>query len=198
MAGPADNDTAEASAATGAPAPAPEGDGGPFGRAVEGLNAVGTVWIFALMVLINADVFGRFLFASPVRGVPELVEMSIVGIVFLQLAHTLRVGRVTRSEAFFERLARRLPRLGHALGALYNLTGAALFAFILWGSVPRMIRAWTDGHYVGNQGIFTAPVWPIKAIIVVGSAALIAQFLLLAWRELRQVAQRDGGPVPGP
>ncbi len=201
MAGPADIPTPPSSdiiaGPAGAPAPGPAATTR-FGRLIEALNGVGTVWIFALMVLINLDVFGRALFARPISGVPEMVEMSIVGIVFLQLAHTLKVGRITRSEAFFNRLLARRPRLGHGLGALYNLTGAMLFAAILYGSAPRLIRAWTEGHYVGNQGIFTAPVWPIKAIIGVGSAALIAQFLLLAWRELRQIAGRDGGPTPGP
>jgi hypothetical protein len=33
-----------------------------------------------------------------VRGVTELVSLSIVGIVFLQLADTLRVGRFTRAD----------------------------------------------------------------------------------------------------
>ena len=38
--------------------------------AISGLNAVGTLWIFAIMVAINADVFARFLFSAPISGVP--------------------------------------------------------------------------------------------------------------------------------
>ncbi|MDP6814497.1 MAG: TRAP transporter small permease, partial [Alphaproteobacteria bacterium] len=50
-------------------------------RLTGAMNAVGTAWIFVLMVLINADVLGREAFAAPVRGVTELVSLSIVGIV---------------------------------------------------------------------------------------------------------------------
>ena len=63
------------------------------------MNAIGTLWIFGLMVLIGADVLGRELFNSPIRGVTEIVSLSIVAIVFLQLAHTLWVKRITRNEA---------------------------------------------------------------------------------------------------
>ena len=49
------------------------------------------------MVLINIDVFSRYLFNAPVTGVPLVITLSIIAIVFLQLAAALRGGRVTRS-----------------------------------------------------------------------------------------------------
>jgi len=162
-----------------------------FAGFIEGLNAIGTICIFAVMVLINFDIFGRFLFSSPVPGVKELVELSIVAIVFLQLPHTLKVGRITRSDAAFNKLLTHMPRLGHALSALYNLTGALLCAFITYGSVPRFTQAWTGNHYVGNQGIFVAPVWPVRMIIIIGCVCLTIQFLILLWRDLASV--RKGG-----
>jgi TRAP-type mannitol/chloroaromatic compound transport system permease small subunit len=158
-----------------------------FDRLTGVLNAVGTAWIFVLMVLINADIFGREAFDAPVRGVTEIVSMSIVAIVFLQLAHTLWAGRVTRSDALITRLIRRLPRLGYALQALYHLTGAVLFAIIFQASLPYFTKALEIDEYVGAAGDFTAPVWPVKLIILVGCAATAVQFLLLAWRDARRV-----------
>jgi TRAP-type mannitol/chloroaromatic compound transport system permease small subunit len=160
------------------------------------LNAVGTVWIFLLMVLINADIFGREALNAPIRGVTELVSLSIVGIVFLQLAHTLWAGRLTRSDALLDHLRRTHPRLGHALKALYNLVGAVLFAIILYASTPYFLTAWRIGEYVGAVGDFTAPVWPIKLIILIGCAATAIQFLLLAWRELRLSMNSRIGSAP--
>ncbi len=155
------------------------------------LNAVGTVWIFLLMVLINADIFGREALDAPIRGVTELVSLSIVGIVFLQLAHTLWAGRLTRSDALLNHLLRTRPWLGHGLSALYNLIGAVLFAIIFHASVPYFQTAWEIDEYVGAAGDFTAPVWPIKLIILIGCAATAIQFLLLAWKEFR-MALRGG------
>ena len=62
------------------------------------LNIAGTLLIVAVMLLVNADVIGRGAFDAPVSGVPEMVSMSIVAIVFLQIAQTFRTGRLTRTE----------------------------------------------------------------------------------------------------
>ena len=65
------------------------------------MNSVGSLWIFALMFLICADVAGRYLFNAPIKGAAEMVGYSIVTAVFLQMASTLRAGRLTRVELFF-------------------------------------------------------------------------------------------------
>lgn len=175
------------------PAPPPGWRPWTFGGLVEGLNAIGTLCIFAVMILINSDIFGRFVFSSPVPGVKEMVELSIVGIVFLQLPHTLRVGRITRSDAAFKQLLLRFPRVAHFMSALYNLTGVLLAGLIVYGSVPRFARAWSDNHYIGNQGIFVAPVWPVRLIIVIGCVCLAVQFALFLWRDLQRLRGRDQG-----
>ena len=92
-----------------------------FQRLGKLLNALGTLWIIALMLLINTDVLGRNLFNAPVRGVTELVALSIVGIVFLQLADTLHSGRFTRADVLLARLKASRPVLAARLQALYHL-----------------------------------------------------------------------------
>ena len=90
---------------------------GPLTLVVRGLdaltiafNVIGTMLIVALMVLIGADVAGRGLFNAPISGVPELVTLSIVVIVFLQIPQTMRAGRLTRSDAILEAVRSRAPR----------------------------------------------------------------------------------------
>jgi len=75
-----------------------------FGSLVVLLNSIGTGWIFVLLILINADIIGRSLFNKPVRGVTEIVGMTIVAYVFLQLSHAIKVGRLTRSDIILSRL----------------------------------------------------------------------------------------------
>ena len=99
---------------------------GIFDWIVTVLNAAGTAWIFVIMVLINTDVFARFLFNRPISGVPLIIEMSIIAIVFLQLAAALRGGRVTRSDVLIGRLLVHRPQLGYTLQAFYHLAGVAL------------------------------------------------------------------------
>jgi TRAP-type mannitol/chloroaromatic compound transport system permease small subunit len=155
-----------------------------LGTITGALNAIGTVWIFFLMVLINSDVVGRAAFNAPVLGVPEMVQFSIVGIVFLQLAHTLRIGALTRSDVLIGALLRRRPRVGHALQVVYHLTGAVLFALIFKTTWPLMIRAFQDGDFFGATGVFQLVIWPLKVIMLIGAAATGLQFLTLAWHDL--------------
>lgn len=162
-----------------------------FDLVLSSMNAIGTVWIFLLMLLVNSDVFGRVLFHSPIDGVNEMIELSIVGIVFLQLGDATRAGRLTRSDGLFSIILNRKPRIGNALGAVFDLLGAIFMALILWGSWPRLVEAWQDNHYTGNVGVFTAPTWPIKAIIVIGTLVTLLQFLAFARRHLRASARHQ-------
>jgi TRAP-type C4-dicarboxylate transport system permease small subunit len=144
------------------------------------LNVVGTLLIVALMILVNADVIGRTAFLSPISGVPEIVSMSIVAIVFLQIAQAFRMGSFTRTDAFLKLFARRSPRLRHALELVYTLAAIALVWFLFQASFPLFLRSWTRDTYIGTIGDFTAPIWPVKLIILIGCAALLLQLAIAA------------------
>lgn len=151
---------------------------------LNGLNGLGSIWIFVLMILINLDAFGRTFFAHPIEGVIEIVEMSIVAIVFLQLGDATRQGRLTRSDGLFQRLLRRFPSTGRLLGAMFDLLGIVFMAIILYGTVPEMIEAVEENLYYGSEGVFTAPKWPIYLIILIGATVTLLQFLRFAYCHL--------------
>lgn len=149
-------------------------------RLTMALNVIGTLLIVALMVLINSDVIGRGVFLTPISGVPEIVSMSIVAIVFLQVAQAFRMGRFTRTDAMISLLERRAPRLRSLLELLF--CGAGLF--IIWvlfsASYPLFTKAWDRGTFVGTVGDFIAPIWPVKLVVLIGCAALFLQLLMAA------------------
>jgi TRAP-type mannitol/chloroaromatic compound transport system permease small subunit len=152
------------------------------------MNSIGTAWVFVLLVIINIDIGGRALFNHPLRGVPEIVALSIVACVFLQIAHTLKVGRLTRSDILISRLEAGHPALKNLVEGVYYLVGAGLMIVLLTASYPLFARAWRIDEYVGAQGDFMAPVWPVKLIILIGCAASAIQFLLMAGSSFRSMA----------
>ena len=160
---------------------------GRFERLTQAHNALGTLWIVALMILINTDVIGRDFFNAPVRGVTELVSLSIVGIVFLQLADTLATGRMTRADVLLDRLKRTTPWAADALQAVFHLAGAGLMAVILWAAWAPLVESIRIQEYVGALGDFTAPVWPVRLIMLVGMVMTLLTFVLLAWLDLRRL-----------
>ena len=137
------------------------------------------------MLLILADVIGRAAFNAPILGVPEMVQFSIVGIVFLQLPQTLRAGGLTRSELLMRPLQRFSPRAAGALQALYDVTGAVLFALILAATWPLAVQAIESREFYGSTGVVQIPTGPLKLIIIAGCAVMSLQFLLSAWSSLR-------------
>ena len=152
------------------------------------MNSVGTLWVFALMFLICADVGGRYLFSAPIKGAAEMVGYSIVAAVFLQMASTLRAGRFTRVELLIEPLEARRPGAAHAFNAAYHLVGAAVFAVITWGTWPKLADAWASDEITGTPGVFVFLIWPFLAVIVLGAAVTALEFLLQFARSAARAA----------
>ena len=59
-----------------------------------------TLVVLALVLVVNYDMGARNLFNAPFNGAVEVVQFSMVLIVFLQLPDVVRVNRLTRSDGF--------------------------------------------------------------------------------------------------
>lgn len=141
-----------------------------------GLNAVGTVWVAAITALICADIVGRVLFSFPIAGVPEIVKVSIVAIVWLQIPHTLRTGGHLRSDI----VLRALPGRGRAIVNLFSyVLGALVFGLLVFSGWDTMIMAWEIGEFEGELPV-RVPTYPLRSIVFLGAALTCLQFLLMA------------------
>lgn len=147
----------------------------PFRRGLQKLYdamaAIGTVWIFGLMLLIMADVLGRNLLAHPVTGVAEIAARSVVAIVFLMLPASALRGAMIRADFLVSRVRRFAPGLVKALDAGFALVGAAIFFCIAWSAWPDTAVAWARGEFFGVQGVWTLPTLPFRLIIVISGVA---------------------------
>ena len=141
-------------------------------------NVIGTLVVLGLVIIINYDVFARGLFNSPFRGAVEVVQFSMVLIVFLQLPDVVRVGRLTRSDGMLLLLEYKAPRVARVIHFFINLLSAAVMSLIVLAMFPEFIEMWESKDYFGIPGVFTAPWWPIK-LIILGSAALCTVLFIL-------------------
>lgn len=139
-------------------------------------NVLGSLLIFGLVLLIGADVAGRNLFGAPVPGVPEMVSLSIVAIVFLQVPMALKAGRMTRSDGVLDVIKARMPRVAAGLETVFDLCGVGVLTAILYAHWPILVRSWERNDFVGAIGDFTAPTWPVKLMLLVGAGLLLLQF----------------------
>jgi len=154
------------------------------------MNAAGSIWIILLMILVNLDIFGRNLFNTPVRGVTELLSLSIVGIVFLQLPDAVNSGKLARAEVLLGYLQRIKPQRARFLQCLYHLAGAILLAIIAYTSIGSFVESVQTGEYLGAIGDFQARLWPIRFIIVLGSACTMLIFILLSLNDFNEARRK--------
>lgn len=128
-------------------------------------NAVGTLVVLGLVLTIDSDVIARGVFNAPFSGSFEVVQFSMVLIVFLQLPDVIRINRLTRSEGILANLAERRPAIARAMARLIDAVSCVAMATIAYAIFPEFLDTWESNQYFGTPGIFTAPVWPLKLVI---------------------------------
>lgn len=161
-------------------------------RLVHTLLAIAAAIIFLLSFLVVADVVGRGMFNSPVKGTPEIVSMSIVIICFLLAAYAVQSGAMLRTDVMVSMFGRR----GFAFADLISgLLGAAFFLLIVWGSFEPAMHAWTSNEFEG-EGALRVPVWPARIVVMTGSALVVAIYLGQAVLAMFALMRPDDAPPP--
>jgi TRAP-type C4-dicarboxylate transport system permease small subunit len=148
-----------------------------YGRLVTWFAVVAGTVTFAIMWLIDANVFMRKLFNAPVQGSFELTEAGLVLIVFLTLAYT----QYKRGHIRVTIVTRHLPiGLQHGLYIFVLIVGALFFAWCTYAAYTNAIRSY--GMNEQEWGVIQVPIWPLKSAIVVGTALISIQYLMDAIR----------------
>lgn len=160
-------------------------------RVTRALLVLAAVLAFLLCFLVVADVLGRVVFNSPVKGTVEIVSLSIVVICYLQAGFAIRSGGMLNVDMFVSKASPRGQSVFAALGAL---AGLVFFAIICWGSWDGAAHAWSSNEYEG-EGALRVPVWPARFIVVVGTALATFSYLLLL---VQHCASAVRGTSPGP
>ena len=146
------------------------------------LLAFAATLAFLLSFLVVADVVGRTVFSSPVKGTPEIVSMSIVIICFLQASYAIRSGGMLQVDVLPSLLP---PRGREVLAALGCLLGLAFFGVVLYGGLDPLAHAWSSNEYEG-EGALRVPSWPARFVVILGSGLAALDYLLAAIAHLRK------------
>ena len=141
-------------------------------------NALGTLVVLALVAILNVDVVARGVFSSPIPGTYEIVQFSVVLIVFLQLADVVRVDRLTRSDGFLNVMQGRKPGIAANMRRIINALSAIFMGLIAYITFPEFLHMWDTNDYFGVPGLFTLPWWPVKLVITIGTTLSCLIFLL--------------------
>lgn len=143
-----------------------------LGSVVRAANLISAVCVLILMVLVIADIFGRYLFNSPVPMTYEVGSFLMVFVVFLGLAYTQRMRAHIRVEFFTLHLSARVRAI---LDIVASVLGLLLYVIIVYQSFVWSWASWQVGDYVA--GLINIPRWPSQFVVPLGAALLCLQFL---------------------
>ena len=146
------------------------------------LLILAAVLAFLLCFLVVADVTGRVVFGSPVKGTTEIVSLAIVVICYLQAGYAVRSGGMLRVDMF---VLLGGPRTQGVFAALCALGGLVFFGLVFFGSLDGAIHSWVGNEFEG-EGALRVPVWPAKFALVAGtflaSVNYLLAFILHCWQ----------------
>ena len=119
--------------------------------------------------------------------VSEGGALLVVTLVALQLAATVRAGRLARTEVFIVPFSELCPRGGMALNAVFDLVGAVVLGMIAWASVRVIEKDIAAGEFIGITGMATLPTWPFRVLILAGFAIAAIEFAVRVIGALRRI-----------
>jgi len=144
--------------------------------------------IFLMVLLVSADVFGRYALSKPIPGTYEISEALMIFIVFLAYAHTEATDQNIRIRLIERYITQRqkdvLDIFAYALGIL-------IFGVICWQGWAQAMFSLEVGQRA--QGLFRFPLAPVKFALVLGAFLLVVQFFIGFVSRIAKVLQRSSG-----
>lgn len=162
----------------------------PVDRVVGGISRtaslISAVAIIVMMFLMVSDVILRFQTGRPVAGAYETVQVLVVLIVFLGLAHSERGGHTIRVTVLTAVLSR-------AAGEVVRMTGRVLtVAIAIWltyATALHALNSFERGEY--TRALVDFPVWPAKALVFIGCALLTLELVLNIFTAPQKRVERE-------
>ena len=153
---------------------------GPALRIIEKLfelsSGIGSIWFFALVAIIITEVVAREVFSAPIRGITEVTAYSLVGATFLQLPNIIQTERMIRVDFLLDFLRSRVKSLHTTVDILASSAGALVMYLLMRATWPKLTRSYAENELVGIPGEFSFEVWPLRVLVLLGSAMALVAF----------------------
>jgi TRAP-type C4-dicarboxylate transport system permease small subunit len=176
------------------------GDGGVIDRLYNALGAleraltvIAVVFLFAIMVLVVADVFMRYALNRPFAFTYDLIGLYLLaGVFFLTLSDALR----EHAHVGVDILLSRFPEAGRRLSEIVTaLAGLFVFVLICKLGFERALENYEQHDVL--TGAIPWPTWISAALVPFGCGVLVLRLLLQLFGNVASLASgRDLYPLP--
>jgi TRAP-type C4-dicarboxylate transport system permease small subunit len=157
-----------------------------YGRLLHAFGLVSAVATFMMLLLVAANVIGRYLFNAPITGAFEITESLLVVGIMLGLALTQYHDGHIRVTI----LTRRMPPSWARYAKIFALIiGAVFFAWCAYASWRFAYQSYSFNEQ--EWGTITFPLYPVKFVVFLGVVLLTVQFVLDAIDDIAKPSSED-------
>ncbi len=128
-----------------------------------GVSWIGAGALVLMVLIVVANVAGRYLFRTPVLGAVEMVGLLTVVVVFCVLAFTEAKGAHIVVDILVSRLHDRTKAV---LASIMSLLGAVFFVIVGWQGWELMLSNLSP--FVRATGVLSIPFAPFMFIMAFG------------------------------
>jgi TRAP-type C4-dicarboxylate transport system permease small subunit len=151
------------------------------------LNGLSAAVLTGMMLLVAANVFGRYLFNYPILGTLELTEFCMVAAVYMALSFT----QLEKAHINIDLMTMLLSsRKALACNLMTYLMGFIFFALIVWQGSRMTLESYAMKEV--TFGTIEMLEWPVKLFVPFGSLVICIRFLLDAVQTGRQLLTGEG------
>lgn len=149
------------------------------------LMVVAALWAFVLALYILVDVVLRTAGVT-FKGTHEVIKNSIVMIAFMQVAYCVLSRSMLRADFVLNVIGAKSPGTERVINIIGYLLGSVFFIILFLGTIDPAIHAINTGEFEG-EGALRVPTWPTRVMILVTSALLAFNYVILALKEVVDV-----------
>jgi TRAP-type C4-dicarboxylate transport system permease small subunit len=137
--------------------------------------------IMVLMLLVTANVCGRYFFNSPITGTPELACLLMIIVVFPALAWAALEGKHIKVDFIMEWFPQRVQVI---VDSIILLVALGIFAVITWQSFPAALKS-TD-----VSSLLRVPQAPFYWVMAVGWAIFSISIVVLLVKKIAEAFKK--------
>ena len=147
------------------------------------LNIIGVAMGLIMVLIVTANVIGRYLFRRPLIGTVEIEEFMLLVLVFFGIGYAQIKKRHVSISVLVDRLP---PKAQFVINNITYLPSLIAFFLITWQSLVMAKRYWIKGV---SSLFLEIPISPFLCIVAAGSAvlclALLSDFIFSAREVIR-------------
>jgi TRAP-type C4-dicarboxylate transport system permease small subunit len=133
----------------------------------------GSIVILAIILLVVADVSGRYLFNSPIKGSLELSGIMLAIIAFLCFSYALIQRTHIRMTLILDRLPVRLKLIAEILA---GIAGIVFFLLLDLGGIKQFWDSFVVRELM--PATITIPYWIPKMVLPIGVSLMVVQWMI--------------------